>query len=749
MPLIYQAVAFIMGILPLIALPALPSKGQLLILTVGIVLCWITKNVVARSCAIMLFGFCWSASSAINQLQQIEWLSAQPILCDIKVDAVQLGRQRISVSIIRAGGKIVAPVIGAWIYVNNPSQYCLGQQWRMHLRLRAIHGRLNEGGYDSQRNAIATHIPLQGKILKAWPLNLTCSLRWQILNRQLKQFQSLSQGGVLEAFIFGSRDNIPTNISQLFRETGVAHIMAISGMHITMLALLGLVICRLLQIFLPSRFINYQTPLYSGWVIAIIYTWLSGSQPSALRALFALTIWVIIRSYSVNLGSGQVLILCVASLFFIDPLLVLSDSLWLSVIAIIILLIWTRFFTLPDYFQAKWQWSWLRLLHLQLGIMLLMLPIQISLFKGISFTALQTNMLAIPITSFITLPLSLLALLTSFTPVISTLLWQLAERSIHWVILLLEWQRGWLPLVNPLGWAYIIWGGLILLRLGGWQRFPLSVCTLYFCLELFSSRDSAVRWQVDMLDIGQGLAVVIRQNQQAILFDTGNRWPEGDDAKQIIIPWLQQQQLQLQTIIVSHSDADHSGGLASLQRAFPTVPIKSNYNPKQHLGCQRGKQWQWQRLKFTVLWPVTPSKQGKNNDSCVVKVSDGHFSLLLTGDIERSAEFALVELEKQHLQATFIQVPHHGSRTSSSELFLRRVAGEVALTSVARYNAWRFPSPAVQSRYHQAGYKWFDTAISGQISLKIYPRSYRVVTMREQISLRWYHQWFGLQRDSG
>lgn len=749
MPHIYQALSFVIGVLPLTILPKLPTESQFLLLVAVIIACSITGHQAARYCAVTLFGFCWAAISAAVQLQQINWLSAKPVLCDVKVERVESARQRIQIAITRAEGSIVAPVVGAWIYVNKPEQYCMGQQWRMRLQLRPVHSRLNQAGYDSQRNAIATYTPLQAKLISAVPLDLSCSLRDKILKRQLKQLQSLPQGGVVAAFVFGIRDNIPTEITQLFKETGVAHIMAISGMHITMLALCGIGLCRLLQLLFPAHLINYQMPLYCGWVIALIYTWLSGNQPSALRALMALSIWLLIRKYSVNLKSGQVLILCLACLFFIDPLLVLSDSLWLSVIAIIILLIWTSFFKLPDSFQGKWRWAWLRLLHLQLGMLLVMLPIQISLFNGISLTALQTNMFAIPITSFVTLPLALLGFLTSYIPVVSETLWQFAERSIHWLILLLDRQRGWLPLAEPFKWAGLIWGGLILMRWGGWRRFPLSVCTFYFCLQFSLNSDRALRWQVDMLDIGQGLAVVIRQGKQAILFDTGNRWPGGDYAKQIIIPWLQHQQLQLNTIIVSHNDADHSGGLASLRQAFPSVPIRSNFNPLQHLRCQRGDQWQWQRLHFAVLWPILPSREGKNNDSCVIKVSDGQFSLLLTGDIERGAEIALAELEKQQLHSTFIQVPHHGSRTSSSALFLRRVAGEVALSSAARYNPWRFPSTAVQSRYHDAGYQWFDTALSGQISLKVYRQSYQVLTMREHISRRWYHQWFGSQRDSG
>jgi competence protein ComEC len=138
-----------------------------------------------------------------------------------------------------------------------------------------------------------------------------------------------------------------------------------------------------------------------------------------------------------------------------------------------------------------------------------------------------------------------------------------------------------------------------------------------------------------------------------------------------------------------------------------------------------------------------------NNRSCVVKVDDGQQSILLTGDIETAGEMAMMSHYWQHLQATLIQVPHHGSNTSSTLPFIQRVNGKVALASASRYNNWRLPSAKVQKRYRQQAYQWFDTPHHGQITVLFSRQGWKILSLREQIFPRWYHQWFGVPGDNG
>ena len=224
---------------------------------------------------------------------------------------------------------------------------------------------------------------------------------------------------------------------------------------------------------------------------------------------------------------------------------------------------------------------------------------------------------------------------------------------------------------------------------------------LFFLTRRFSRQPPADEWRVTMLDVGQGLAMVIERHGKALLYDTGPAWPQGDSGQQVIIPWLRWHHLQLQGIMLSHEHLDHRGGLDSVLQAWPQAWVRSPLGWAHHLPCHRGERWQWQGLNFQALWPLPGSTAKGNNHSCVVRIDDGRSSILLTGDIERQAGQAMISRYWRHLTSTLIQVPHHGSNTSSSALLIRRVDGAAALASASRYNAWRMPSYKVVQRYRR------------------------------------------------
>lgn len=199
------------------------------------------------------------------------------------------------------------------------------------------------------------------------------------------------------------------------------------------------------------------------------------------------------------------------------------------------------------------------------------------------------------------------------------------------------------------------------------------------CAWPFYRATNASQWAIHMLDVGHGLAMVIERQGHAVLYDTGNAWQGGDSAKQTIIPWLRWHHLRPEGIILSHEHLDHRGGLNSLLDTWPDLTVRSSLGWTDHLPCERGQQWRWQGLTFTVHWPLPGHTRQGNNRSCVVNISDGHHSILLTGDIEASAELAMLKQYWQHLRADIIQVPHHGSKTSSTPLPAARV--------VARYGS--------------------------------------------------------------
>ena len=740
----------ILAVSSLLFLPVLPS-GSLLS---GILLCSfvLLRTEIRMLWALAWLGavFCWGALVAQLQINQINTLTQKPLEAEVRVIMTEPARQQITLKILRVAGRPLFPALQARVNVEGElTEYCAGQRWRMRLKLRPVHSRLNEGGYDQQRVALATYRPLGGRVLQKTVLIPQCSLRAGILSAAGTEVDVLKYGGVLQALLFGVRNTISPRISQLFRETGIAHLMAISGMHIGLVAAFGWGMARCLQRGLPARLITPLLPGVISWFLAAGYTWLSGMQAPALRAMLAMTLWQLFRRHYFNFNSWQVWLLCAGTLLLCDPMFVLSESFWLSTLAVLMLLVWYRWFPLSPRYARQWRWRSLQLLHLQTGMLLLMLPLQAGVFTGTSLVALPANMIAIPLISLFTLPVAGIALLLTPTGYAGGL-WQLADQSLALLVMLLESPPpGWWSVTDIFLWGPVVWGGLLFFRSAACYHYPFHGLTLLLCCLLwrYPSRDD--EWRVDMLDVGHGLAVVISQGDEAIVYDTGNRWQQSNAGERIIVPWLLRHGLKLQQVIISHRHLDHYGGLNGVLAYWPGTPVRTAFSGRGNLRCIRGEHWQWQRLNFTVLWPPEDSTNGRNNDSCVIKVSDGLYSLLLTGDLERQAEMQLVSLEKQRLQSTFLQVPHHGSNTSSSPLLLRQVKGEVAMASLARYNAWRMPSMKVIERYRKAGFRWSDTAMSGQISLHIGPRGYHLSEMREEIFPRWYHQWFGVKPESG
>lgn len=336
-----------------------------------------------------------------------------------------------------------------------------------------------------------------------------------------------------------------------------------------------------------------------------------------------------------------------------------------------------------------------------------------------------------------------------FIPLLSRWCWQLADLTVSWALWPLPWlEQGWLQVgamllqFSVLGWlAVIVW------RFCWWRSFPAGcVVVLVVCL-LWRDRQADYRWRVDMIDVGHGLAVVIERDGKAVIYDSGNRWQTSSAAERFILPFLHWRQIILEQIIISHSHLDHIGGLEVLTAAFPLATVRTPLVNSDHLPCVQGQQWIWRGLNFQVLWPPERKDHAGNDDSCVVRVDDGKFSFLMTGDIERRAEQALLQ-QRTTLPSTLLQVSHHGSKTSSSPPFLRAVAPELAIASASRYNVWRLPARKIIERYQQNHIAWHDTAHSGQLSVFFFDNDWQIKGFREQLNPRWYHQRFGVEGDN-
>ncbi|MEG5379654.1 ComEC family protein [Enterobacter hormaechei] len=748
------SICAILAIIPLYWLPVLPDLQTVwMLIAAGIALSLQQRKWLTFSGLALLF-LCWGILAAQESVWPMNHLTKAPQQAEVVITATD-GATMHQGRIVSLNGKRVWTVMGVALYGNYlPQNVCVGQRWAMTLRLRAVHGELNDGGYDSQKNAFARHQTLSGRFTHEEIVDAHCSLRAQYLTSLQNTLSAYQWGTVILGLGMGERLSVSREIKNLMRETGTMHLMAISGLHIALAASVIWFLARGIQFFLPGRWIIWQIPLLAGLIFAAFYAWLTGLQPPALRTVIALVVLAALKMSGRQWSPWQVWLTCVAAILIFDPLAVLSQSLALSAFAVAALIFWYQWLPL-----AHWQRGWclrtlITLLYLQVGMLLLLLPLQVLIFHGFSLSSLVANLFAVPLVTFISVPLILLGMFLHLFPVaaLESIVWLAADKSMAGLFwLLMRLPNGWQDVDER--WQYLTllpWLLIIGWRFRAFSTVP-AVCLAGSVVLAFPlwHRVKTDNWSLHMLDVGQGLAMVIERHGKAILYDTGLAWPGGDSAQQLIIPWLRWHHLRPEGVILSHEHLDHAGGLASLKAAWPAMWIRSPLTWAGHLPCFRGQRWQWQGLTFSVHWPTANTPVKGNNRSCVVKIDDGEQSVLLTGDIEAQAELGMLSHRWRQLTATLIQVPHHGSNTSSSTPLLQRVEGQVSLASMARYNAWRFPSVKVVRRYRNEGYLWLDTPQSGQISVKFSHHSRQIRRLREHYLPRWYHQWFGAPVDNG
>lgn len=659
-----------LGCLPLIFFPSLPAKyyayGALPVALLFFCIC----SGRFRKIAFVILGLAWGIACAENVLSPLGYDISRPVNLTGNVISAALGvlspQDKVTFRVSTVNGLDVKERFDITLYWNSERYpFCAGQRWAITARLRPVHGRLNQGGYDAQRTSVGHHIVLQGMPTAYQRLSIGCGWRQQIISRSVKAIPDTSSKAIIVALAFGERALLTREQNSLFRLNGLSHLLAISGLHIALAAMLGWCVTRAIQLCFPLRWINPYFPMAMMVGVGWVYVWLAGANPPAIRVGVAM---MLISGYGVwgkFIPPKKYLLNVVCLMVVWDPLVLLSDSFWLSVMAVSSLLFWYWLAPLPSSLQMQKRFFWLRLLHLQFGIALCLMPVQIYLFHGVSGSALWANFFVVPLVTYLVVPLILVG--------IGSCWWNDPLGAWHAAGYLLDVMQWGLTRVLTF-WTDSSTGGLwislsfltlFVMNFSFYKAgLPLWCAVQAVCyLWIFGAKKSDdIELRVHMLDVGHGLAVLIERRGNAILYDTGNKWDGGDIATSEIIPYLNWHGLNLDGMVISHSDSDHSGGRYSLSHAFPLAWVRSP-DPRD-FSCHIGSDWVWQGVRFTVLWPPRQIAVPKNNDSCVVMVALGERKMLLTGDIETEAETQLVQHWRKQLKADILQVPHHGSNTS-------------------------------------------------------------------------------------
>ncbi|KFA59291.1 putative hydrolase of the metallo-beta-lactamase superfamily [Gilliamella apicola] len=759
-----QAIMLSLGCLPLMFLPYLPSDTQWYLIAVILVIILLVLPSKFQKCwiCVVMFGlsFLWSTAYSKQYLLNIESLIDETLVVNAKVESINT-RQFVTLvepyyvkfSILNNTYHPLSTNMPISIYWDMSEIPKSGQIWQLKLKTKVVHSYLNEGSFDSQRFAIVNRNLLTAKIIQANLLDGKIDIRQSIVDNVLPYINLFTYRGILIALAFGDRSQLNDDHRNIMMKTGVAHLMAISGMHILIVFGISYFLVKVKMFLIPQRFMHFYIPIMIGWLCAVFYAWLTGLNPPALRAILALTIWIYLRYKYEQISKWQKINRIIALLLLFDPLMILSESFWLSCYAVISLIFIYEWIPLSKCIQHKKRWYIIRLLHLQFSLTILLLPIQFFLFQGVSAVSLFTNLIAIPVISLITFPVILFALITCFVNCsnLTFWLWLIAEKSLEWLFYCLNSLK-FLWINTPSNFCLLSFVGIfaiIIIRIGFLYRFNITVLIILMILTSPLLKKQDYLWRIDMLDVGHGLAIVIHNGKSAVLYDTGANWQKSSAAERIIIPFLQQHDLNVIGIIISHQHNDHIGGLKELQRIYPNSWLMSSSTQlNNNYQCLAGNSIIWNEITFKVLWPNKMVDYAENEDSCIVQVTDGKFSILLTGDLEHNQEYQLVSLYHNQLESTILQIPHHGSNTSSSYAFLNHVKPKSSLASTSRYNPWKLPSKKIAKRYKDLQLDYYTTARTGQIILFFYKNKWELKTMRAHNRPRWYHNWFGYLSDN-
>lgn len=637
----------------------------------------------------------------------------------------------------RFEGQLVKTKIQLAWYKNarsHPPFFQVGDRWQFTARLKPPHNLGNPGGFDSEKLAFARGIRASGYIVPQEPYalkaqNLTSRVIDRLRQTILGHLQEVLADKPYAAFIYaltiGEKFAITAPQWQIFQNTGTNHLMAIAGLHIGFVAGLVFLAIRWLWRQIPRAPLWIPAPqaaAISSLVAALIYAALAGFSIPTQRAVIMLGVFLLGILGRRYIPPWRSLILALIAVLVWDPLSVLEIAFWLSFGAIGLLA-----YGLSGRFQMNTLWWKHGRAQWVLGIGLA--PLTLLFFANASLISPLANSIAIPWVGFITVPLSLLgALLSLIWPGLASYVLIAAEWTLHGIWAILQFlgsqpHFSWQHLTQqPLFILPAAAGFLLLLAPRGFPSRWLGICWVAPLLAYPAPKPHSDELWLTLLDVGQGLSAVVQTQNHILVFDTGAKYSEDYDmGRVVLVPFLRYQGMtRLDKLIISHGDNDHIGGAESLLAAFPTDEIEtsvpSRLSPHPAKTCLRGETWQWDGVTFQFLYP-TPDYLGlDNNSSCVLKISQGDRSLLLTGDIEKPAEKVLLE-HPTELKATLLISPHHGSSTSSTPEFLAAVHPAWIFFPTGYLNRFGFPKPEVVVRSRAEGARLYDTAQDGAIFL--------------------------------
>lgn len=636
-----------------------------------------------------------------------------------------------------------------------------GQRWFWRVRLSAPRGFANPGGFDYEAWLLQQGVAARGYVRDtAFTTRLQdggawlSRLRYALRERLSQALEGRPGAAIIVALVLGDREQISDADWALFTQTGTNHLIVISGLHVGFVAWLCHGLTALLVRLVPVALLRLPAQQWGALAAAggaLAYSLLAGFSVPTQRACIMVLVFTGTQLAARRVPHSFSFSLALLLVLLANPPSVTGAGLWLSFGAVGALLLGlgglrrlrqragldgrpTRLWWKPDMGRVSARWlrpQWVVFIGMTV-------PLAIWL-QQVSLLAPLANVLAIPLVSLLVVPLCLLgtALLFVHPPLGGSLL-ALADRLLGGLAAGLQALVG-APL--PVLWEFSGMGRLevllaaagtvLLLMPRGWPRRWHGLILVLPLLVPSRDAPQSGSAEVAVLDVGQGLAVVVRTATRTLLFDTGPRFSDSFDAGAgIVVPFLRSAGVRhVDTVIVSHLDNDHAGGLRAVLATMSTGLVLSGESPDAAMQlaaragnavlslCQRGQHWDWDQVRFEIVWPPPGRHAAGNNSSCVLKVTAGGRVMLLTGDIEAAAEAQLVRTDGARLHSTWLLAPHHGSQTSSTVTFIDAVAPGQVIFAAGYRSQFRHPAPAVVTRYHERGIVTWSTALRGALQV--------------------------------
>lgn len=751
------AIAFLGGILAAQQLAALPSLYWAWLLLPALLLVLLQPRWLIL--AFLVGGFVWACFRADLILQQrlpsaLEGrdVAIEGYVADLPQPTEYGSRFLFHVESAQAGGgaAIVPRRIRLALGGDLPAR--AGDRWRFTVRLIRPHGLQNPGGFDYEATLFRERVRATGYVRsEPPPLHLgEGGMRYRIdrwrqqLGERMRSLMPDSAfAGLIVALANGDGGGVSDTQWETLRATGTLHLVAISGLHISLVAGLTYWLVRLLWSLPGVTVLWLPAPLagaIGGLLAATAYAALAGFVIPTQRALIMLAVALGAVLLRRRMAPSRLLAAALLLVLLHDPLAVMASGFWLSFTAVALIVYTMQAERLTPTFWRKWG-------YLQWAIAVGMLPLMLWLFQRVSLSAPVANLLAVPVFDLLVVPLTLAGALSVGLGIDALAAWLFQAASALlgalWHVLAflasLEYTQ-WIQ-YRPAAWAVLcaFVGVAWLLAPRGW---PGRTVGAVWLLPLFLVRPptpGAGEVWFTLLDVGQGLAAVVRTANHTLVYDSGPRWsPRSDAGRAVVVPYLRANGVaRIDTLLISHGDNDHAGGATSVLQALTVQRVLTGAAEFPGEPCVAGQRWHWDGVEFTVLVPAGQSTK-RNDASCVLRVRTAHGAILLPADIEQSGERQLLSHEPHGLRADILVAPHHGSRTSSSPEFLRAVRPRHVLFPVGYRNRYRHPHPRVVERYRALAERLYQSPATGALEFRLAAGGIDVAAFRERHRRYWF-----------